>query len=78
MIGLPVTVPKSSDIPELEIADLVAFAVRRYLARRLDGKSTELPLEDFGLIWWGVLTPKLYGTHRAVGFPWAHFFGNSK
>lgn len=73
LIGLPITVPKESRA-ELELADLVAFMVRRYF-RSLDAnRHTEFPLELLGEVFWGMFTPRGFGTRCATGFPWGFFF----
>jgi hypothetical protein len=69
----PTTAPKGTTM-EMEIADLLAFVVARYFFRLLQKKPTEYPLESFGEVLWGAFTPTRFGTHPAVGFPWAHFY----
>ena len=72
-IGLPITEPKRAHA-EMEVADLVAYMVRRYFLRTNSGKPTEFPLEDLGEVFWGSFAPKRFGTISAKGYPWDFFF----
>lgn len=72
-VGLPVTAPKSHTT-ELEVADLVAYVVRRQMHRAMLGLDTEFPIEKLGRVYWGMFNADRFGTHTAVGPPWHHFF----
>ena len=72
-IGLPVTA-KKAPIVELELADLVAFFVRRYCHKGMLGERTDFRLDLIGRVWWGLYTGGRIGTHTAVGYPHDHFF----
>lgn len=71
-VGLPGTEPKQA-LVQAELADLVAFMVRRYLHQTLLEAKTECPLELLGRVFWGMFDGKGYGTYPAVGLPWHHF-----
>ena len=72
-IGPPVTA-KKAPIGDLELADLVAFFVRRFFHKSVLGENTDFRLDLIGRVWWGVYTGKRLGTHTEVGFPLNHFF----
>jgi hypothetical protein len=72
-VGIPETAPKASCI-ELEIADLIAFATRRFFYAENCGFKTEIPLELFGEIYWGAFAAGGFGTTTAIGFPAEYFF----
>jgi hypothetical protein len=59
----------------MEIADLVAYMVRRYFYNDNIGRRSEFPLELLGEVFWGAFTAGgRFGTHNAIGFPWKHFY----
>jgi hypothetical protein len=72
-VALPTTAPKASTV-ELEVADFIAFWTRRYLSRFDAGAKSEIPLETFGITYWGCFVKQRFGTHYSVGFPWDYFF----
>jgi hypothetical protein len=72
-IGLPMSQPKSARA-ELELADLVAYMVRRYFHCGNINRATEFPLDLLGRIFWGAFTPDRFGTRTATGFPWEYFY----
>jgi hypothetical protein len=72
-VGLPETAPKGSSV-ELEIADLLAFTVRRFFFAANSGNGSEFPPELFGDVYWGAFTPTAFGTITATGFPAEYFF----
>lgn len=73
LIGLPVTDPKGSQL-ELELADLVAYMVRRHFHCLYIKRQPEVELELLGKVVWGVFVPGRFGTRTAIGFPWDHFY----
>jgi hypothetical protein len=73
LVGLPTTAPKGSSI-EMEIADLVAYMVRRHFHNANIGRPSEFPLELLGEVFWGAFTGNGFGTHNAIGFPREHFY----
>lgn len=66
---LPVTEPKGFDV-DMEVADLIAYIVRRYLYTNSINRHTELPVESIGPIFWSVFTPRHVVTETTTGFPW--------
>lgn len=68
-IGLPDTAPKGSCL-ELELADLIAYIVRRFYFTANSGIQTEFPLDLLGTVFWGFLSPTGLETKSQVGFPW--------
>jgi hypothetical protein len=68
-IGLPDTAPKGSCL-ELDLADLIAYIVRRFYFTANSGVQTEFPLELLGAVFWGFLSPTGLETKSQVGFPW--------
>jgi hypothetical protein len=73
MVGLPITAPKGASI-EMELADFVAFMVRRYFFLGMSEQKCEVPPSLFGSILWTVFRPRGFETHMATGFPLSHFY----
>lgn len=71
LVGLPITASKKTlpPIPELEIADLVAYAVRRFLDRKRRGLKVELHLETLGRLLWILEGPRQLHSIPCEGFP---------
>ena len=76
-VGLITTEPKIPPILQMELADFVAFAVRRYFYCDFIKKAPEFPLARFGRIHWGSFAPAGFGTISATGFPMDFFFPGS-
>lgn len=73
-VGLPITEAKCARA-EMELADLVAFMVRRYFFCCFKQRLTELPPERLGKLLWGSLaTTGAFGHISSIGYPWAFFF----
>lgn len=66
---LPVTEQKGFD-PDLEIADLVAYMIRRYLHQKLIGRNTELSIERLGSVYWSIFKKRGLFSKNHIGFPW--------
>ena len=71
-IILPVTEQKGYNI-DMEIADFIAYSVRRYISNFMIHRHTEFPLENLGPVNWSVFTYKHIIVENNTGFPWLRF-----
>lgn len=65
---LPITAPKGMYL-EHEVADLIAFVIRKAVVRGIVGKPSEFAIESIGEIFWGLAKPKSLWTLDCVGIP---------
>lgn len=72
-VGLPITAPKNS-YWQLQIADIVAFMVRRYFYKVNLGHESELPLEALGSVRWASPDRGMLRSATSIGFPWDIFW----
>jgi hypothetical protein len=73
-LTIPRSLPKGTDF-RLELADLLAFSMARYLHCRAIRRVPEINLEDFGKIQYGAFSGRSFGLQSSIGFPWNHFYG---
>jgi hypothetical protein len=68
--SLPISLPKGSR-SELEIADLLAFVIRRHMYRAYEGNRIEFPVKALGDVSWNVISADRFTSTMCRGFPWA-------
>lgn len=74
-LAIPRSAPKGDDF-RLELADLLAFSMARYLHCKAIKRVPEIDLESFGAVQYGAYVDRHFGLQSGIGFPWRHFYGD--